>query len=164
MGKKAEELSGFPNAGSYLRSVVQTPHMLLHRPWKRKTAAEQGADVQESAHSMKRCMVRAVARSRQRQRGAGLLALPPAWPHSALRALVPAGSRRGKPGCLARPIRHAGGGAAARCWQTTGAAVVSLVRCCAAQGLIDLICLGVGIMLGAGVFVTTGYVAKDIAG
>lgn len=58
MGKKAEELSGFPNVGSYLRSVTQTPFMVLDRPWRRKTAAEQGADVQESAHSMKRCMVR----------------------------------------------------------------------------------------------------------
>ncbi|GBF96644.1 cationic amino acid transporter [Raphidocelis subcapitata] len=31
-------------------------------------------------------------------------------------------------------------------------------------GAFDLICLGIGMMLGAGVFVTTGYVAANIAG
>jgi amino acid permease len=28
----------------------------------------------------------------------------------------------------------------------------------------DLVCMGIGMMLGAGVFVTTGYVAADVAG
>jgi len=32
------------------------------------------------------------------------------------------------------------------------------------QSLLDLICVGVGLMLGAGVFVTTGVVAQELAG
>lgn len=35
---------------------------------------------------------------------------------------------------------------------------------CVLQGAFDLICIGVGLMLGAGVFVTTGAVAAKDAG